>query len=436
MDINAWKKKNNRIRRYTHFDSRLSLEKAWGYINNPYNIVKHGFYPLIHYTQKFIKYNKIDGEKIKEREISYSAHIDRCIFQLYSYKLNCMYNERVLHDGTGNSAIAYRDNLKMNNIHFAKQAFDFIKQMDSCSIMIGDFTKFFDSLDHLYLKKQLCSLLKVEKLPDDYYAVYKNITKFSVWELEDLLKIKGIENSAKGISQFNELDRALTVSEFRRYKKGNLHKNNDNFGIPQGSAISAILSNVYMLEFDKIVNDIVKQQNGLYMRYSDDFIIVLPNNPEKNMDCFKKIAGVIGTIPRLELEPMKTQLYHYESGVITNSNKMLNQAYDSSKKYIDYLGFTFDGKVVAIRDKTLSKYYYRMYRKIKTILKNEGVSSKGNKISNENLYLKYSIKGAYVGKGNFITYVKRAEKIFGKDEAINRGTKKHMKKIKNELAKI
>jgi len=62
--------------------------------------------------------------------------------------------------------------------------------------------------------------------------------------------------------------------------------------------------------------------------------------------------------------------------------------------FMDYLGFPFDGRVVTLRDKTVSKYYYKLYRKLKSC---------------ENVYIKYSIKGSHVGDGNFI-YVKRVEK--------------------------
>lgn len=53
-------------------------------------------------------------------------------------------------------------------------------------------------------------------------------------------------------------------------------KNPNSYGIPQGSPISALLANVYMLDVDKKVYEIVAAQNGMYMRYSDDFIIILP----------------------------------------------------------------------------------------------------------------------------------------------------------------
>jgi hypothetical protein len=74
-----------------------------------------------------------------------------------------------------------------------------------------------------------------------------------------------------------------------------------------------------------------------------------------------------------------------------------------------------------------------MYRKLKTINKSNGYTKKGNKISNKKLYTKYSEKGANIGNGNFLTYVNRSEKIFGKNESIKRDTKNHMKKIKDKL---
>ncbi|MGN1433499.1 MAG: hypothetical protein ACI4XI_07335, partial [Ruminococcus sp.] len=63
-----------------------------------------------------------------------------------------------------------------------------------------------------------------------------------------------------------------------------------------------------------------------------------------------------------------------------------------------FLGFSFDGSKITIRSKTISKYYYRMYSKAKTITKNKGYTKNGKKISKENLYKRYSIRGAYCKK--------------------------------------
>lgn len=79
--------------------------------------------------------------------------MDRCIFQYYSFLLNEKYNSRVSRDGIDYVAVAYRNNLEHSNIEFSKSVFDFIREFESCYIMVGDFTSFFDNLDYVYLKK-------------------------------------------------------------------------------------------------------------------------------------------------------------------------------------------------------------------------------------------------------------------------------------------
>jgi hypothetical protein len=437
VDLKEWKLKNLKSRNYSHFDLRVSLNKVWKYISDPSKVKKHGFYPFIHYTQTFKKYKKGAGIKNKTREICYSAHIDRFIYSYYGFQLNSYYNDRVKRDNIDDSAIAYRDNLYKNNIDFAKIAIDFIKETENCFIMIGDFTSFFDSLDHGYLKKMLCSLLDVNKLPDDYFAVFKNITKFSVWDIESLLKLNNLDNNDKGISEFKQLRLAITLDQFKNCKKEHVKPNANNFGIPQGSAISAVLSNIYMLDFDKKLRSFVADKKGLYMRYSDDFIIILPKISLEQFKCeFSKIQTTIQSVPRLKLEPEKTQAFEYSSGRIRSCNEEVLETVKNSNNFMNYLGFSFDGQVVTLRDKTVTKYYYKLYRKLKTIVKNNGVTKRGRRISCENVYLRYSIKGAKIGDGNFITYVKRAEQIFGKEEAVAQVRKKHMQKIRKRLDKI
>ena len=55
--------------------------------------------------------------------------------------------------------------------------------------MIGDFTKFFDMLDHDYLKGQWCSLLQVERLPKDHYAVFKEKGDLKTCSLLEMVSI-------------------------------------------------------------------------------------------------------------------------------------------------------------------------------------------------------------------------------------------------------
>jgi len=437
MDAKSWIKTEKAIRKskksYAHFDYRTDIAQKADYILNPEKIISHGFYPFIHYVKDMTKYN---GKELKpkSRDICYAAHIDRCIYQYYSFVLNELYNERVARDGLSNVAVAYRTDLHVSNIELAKRAIDFIRGNSPCYVMIGDFTHFFDELDHNYLKKQWCSLLNVSTLPDDHYKIYRSITKFRTVELTDLLAIHNLKDTEAGRKKLNSFSKVLTTEQFKA-NKSLITTNKKGKGIPQGSPISALLANVYMLDIDKLVHDKIAALSGLYMRYSDDFIIVLPGLTEKiAIETLQEIRNLINQTDGLTLEPSKTQYFYCDGAAVTNCGEEFHSEADCGKKAVNFLGFTFDGEKVSIRSKTTSKYYYRMYRKGDAISRNGGVSPKGNKISCKNLYMKYSERGAHSKKGNFLSYVGRSEKVFGTHETIGRDTKRHMQKIRRAIS--
>lgn len=221
MELLEWKELNKEkpYPRYTHFDRRISITKSFNYINSPYKVAHHGFYPFIHYTIENRKVKNGKKKSPKKRQIYYAAHIDSYIYRYYAQIINKAYNERVIKDGIDSVAVAYRTNLNQSNIDFAKAAFQYIRDTDSCNILVGDFTDFFDSLNHKYLKQQLCNLLELERLPDDFYAVYKNITCFSYVNLENLLELNNLDNNTQGRKEFNNLPKALSIEEFRKKKK-------------------------------------------------------------------------------------------------------------------------------------------------------------------------------------------------------------------------
>lgn len=502
MDIVDWKKKNSRPAGYAHFDAKFGLNSAWEYITDPNKVATHSFFPFIHYEQVFYKFSKKKDVKEKIRPICYSSHIDRCIYQYYGFLLNEEYNQYIAEQGFSDSVVAYRTDLHKNNIHFAKQAFDFIKQSD-CNVMVGDFTGFFDNLDHKYLKKDLCKVLGITTLTEDWYAVFKNITKYSKWDLIDILKINNllcdedIDNIAEArkealtgktrkarewLDELNKMIKALngqelviTKEQFKENKKRCIKKNMPNKtdlnqtirGIPQGSAISAVLSNVYMIEFDKTIHEFVSELKGLYLRYSDDFIIIIPHSSSVKLDKVKEfLFDVVEKTQGVELQNDKTQLYSYTNQIINNISKDDNHFIS----HVDYLGFVFNGKEVTLRPKTVSKYYYRMYRKLNHIVKCEGITKNGHIISCNELYRTYTQKGRNgvydkdklpekiikkdkrnpYKSGNFFSYVYKADEIFSPEyvgrrkvetpknskEPITRSTKRHMLKIRRRREKI
>ena len=413
-------KHHNDTKPYAHFDLSVSLSmpSIRKYVMDRTKIVTHSFYPFIHFEKKNSRYGK-KGPK-KPRELYYCSHLDRCVYQRYAFLLNYQYNIWACENNIDDVAIAYRDNLGKNNIDFAKDAFDAIRSFPQCFILVGDFTNFFDNLEHQYLKKMMCEVLGVERLPQDYFSVFKNITRFSSWDWKDIVKAAGENIAERGVrKKINSKETLLTKEQFQKNKK-DIKKNISGVGVPQGSPVSAVLSNIYMIKFDKDIKRYVTSKGGIYMRYSDDFIIVLPYERDAEIADFTSyIFSYVESMKGLiDLQKEKTSCYTYKDEVIYEGDQPSS---------INYLGFLFDGKSIRIRPRAITKYYYRMRRKAHTIGRSNWISSKGRHISAKELYSIYSRNDE---KQTFIDYAKKAKGILKlNDQEANALIKHHKRKI-------
>lgn len=189
-----------------------------------------------------------------------------------------------------------------------------------------------------------------------------------------------------------------------------------------------------MIDFDKKINDFITSQKGMYRRYCDDIIIVLPMTQEdvkgKNEEIAKFIYSTRDGIPNLELNEDKTEHFFYDNGIIEKIKGKSN--------LINYLGFTFDGKTVRIRDKSLFKFYCRAYRKIKKV--KENTDEKSFNAGKKAIYHSYTHLGASKyseDHGNFLTYAYKADEIFSQSKLvvsnIRNQVKKHWYKIDSKL---
>ena len=413
-------KHHNDTKPYAHFDLRVSLSmpSIRKYVMDRTKIVTHSFYPFIHFEKKNSRYGK-KGPK-KPRELYYCSHLDRCVYQRYAFLLNYQYNIWACENNIDDVAIAYRDSLGKNNIDFAKDAFDAIRSFPQCFILVGDITTFFDNLEHQYLKKMMCEVLGVERLPQDYFSVFKNITRFSSWDWKDIVKAAGENIAERGVrKKINSKETVLTKEQFQKNKK-DIKKNISGVGVPQGSPISAVLSNIYMIKFDKDIKRYVTSKGGIYMRYSDDFIIVLPYERDAEIADFTSyIFSYVESMKGLiDLQKEKTSCYTYKDEVIYEGDQPSS---------INYLGFLFDGKNIRIRPRAITKYYYRMRRKANTIGRSNWTSSKGRRISAKELYSIYSRNDE---KQTFIDYARKAKGILKlNDQEANALIKHHKRKI-------
>ena len=276
----------------------------------------------------------------------------------------------------------------------------------------------------------LCTLLNVKYLPNDWYAIFKNITRFSSLDWKEIVFASGEKICERGLrKKLNVKNVIVTKKQFCQYKK-EINKHKADIGIPQGSPISAVLANVYMMEFDKGLHEYAAKNKGMYMRYSDDFILILPYK-DNRIDLYKEfLFSYVETRKDLvQLQEEKTDVYIYDTDKI-------EEYPGKDTSYIDYLGFIFDGKTIKLRPRSITKYYYRMRRKAYNIIKRQGVSPNGSKITAERLYSLYG-KSKPDGDPTFVDYAIRARKILDlKDPEADALIKGHKQKIAHILKKL
>ena len=405
---------------YSHFDDKKNYKHWLNYIKNPNKIEKHGFYPFIHFVLSQYKYDKnIKDTKIKSRDINYSAHIDRYIYEYYNDLLNEKYNEYARRHGINKCVVAYRNNLNKNNITIAKDIFDFIKSGKEYYILVADFTKYFDKIDHSYLKSVLCEVLGYKKLPCDWYKVFRSVTKYSYIDLNKIAESKGM--TLKEIRKTKKLADTKQLQELKKY----LNVNKNGFGIPQGSSISATLANVNLIHYDIVINDYVTSKKGIYRRYCDDSIIIIPiTTRDEFLGIYNKMNK---SIPGLEVNDDKKQEFIYKNDTIYDKN------YNNSS--LKYLGFEFDGKNIKIREKTVTNFFLKGYRSIKF------VNSMSRKYKRNAYHKKFFLSFTHLGKqksgiskGKFLTYVDRCAEVMS-EKKIKKQVSCHWKRFTRRLIK-
>lgn len=420
------------MKSYLHFDKPIRYSKVQSNVENPEWVAQHAFLPFIKFKLEFCKIKGVVDRKpdikSKEREIMYASHIDNYIYKYYSEKLNEKYNQFCAENGIDECVIAYRNNKNgCCNIDFAAEIINKIVEYESAYILIGDFKSYFDEIDHAILKKNLRTVLKVDTLSKDWYQVYKTITHYGYYKKEIINQY--CQPKEGQCSYFKN------IYEFRKFQKMNqTAKNIDKKGIPQGSAISAVLANVFAINLDIRLQHIAESYGGCYRRYSDDYILVLP----KDRCSAKEVKEINVKIINLSKECHVT-IQEEKTGMYVYENKEMRLLSSNRLKPLNYLGFIFDGKNVSMRGKSVFKFYRnakKLIKKSKKIAKRKYIkilSSKNQKSYKGSNLIKYmpyktQIYALYTdlgpiyhsriefekrhGKSSFIDYAKRCQRIF------------------------
>ena len=412
-----------KLKKYPHIGLPLKRDDRYKwiekYVTTPEVISKHSFLPFIHKTSRVRKfrrgytengvarYNIVSGKKQyrikypdKKRELYYASHLDSLIYSYYAHLLSEKYEEKLKKENLHDVVNAYRsvpidiknpESPNKCNIDFANDVFKNILSYrdDEFVVITFDIKSFFDNLNHKILRDVWMEILDVEKLPPDHFNVFKNITRFSYVDIVDLFeefkdriyvqnknKIgKFLPITQKKVSRLKfmrnqEAIAFCTKNEFF-LKKNKLLRNykktlqdgllvDRTFGIPQGSPISSILANIYLLNFDKFINDYLLSKGGIYRRYSDDMVVVCPI--EEKTPVIQLITERIKEF-KLMIQETKTQIFHFkrEDGYLH-----CGQEYTTINwhKNLIYLGFEFDGETVLIKSGSISGYYRKMKRTV------------------------------------------------------------------------
>nr|WP_263314572.1 reverse transcriptase domain-containing protein [Mammaliicoccus sp. Marseille-Q6498] len=407
---------------YLHLDTRKNYRSVKKIIEDPNRVASHGFFPFIHYEIIFKIYkNGIKDEK--KRNINYTAHIDGFIYRFYSDLLNEKYNKYLSDRPIDEVVTAYRTNKKgKNNIYFAAEVIKFISELDNCYIFVGDYEGFFDNLNHDNLKERLKEVLGTNRLDLDWYKVFLSVTKYSYVNKDDINKKLGSDIRIKKQISRNKLKYKYfqNTSDLKEFKKEHLLRNEKSYGIPQGTAMSGILANIYMIHLDEKFYDMVSKYDGLYRRYSDDFIVVIPKNKMKDNE-FSQLCERIYT----EIKADKLKIQKSKSKCLLKDNQVIKDIKTGEDTTLDYLGFVFDGYNLNVRQKSVYKYYRSAYRYIDKA-KQKSIGSDRLKYKRK-IYSKYTIKGKFTSikydynkkiSGNFITYAYRSINVFSEIDKI------------------
>lgn len=430
-------------RGYRHFDYPISFEVAKGIVSSETKVSQHSFRPLISYEKVQRRFKGFDenGQAIiqhKSRLICYASHRDSQIYAYYAAELEKKYAALRKTLGIDDCVLAYRSG-KQSNIHMANEVFEAIKSREECSVIALDISRFFDSINHAGLKKQWCRVLGKTNLPDDHYNLFKSLTRFSRVDLERCIAAlnipqKALKKSTEPLcndSVFHEKvcgrlegykNLVITNTDGRHAEKNSL--NWLPYGIPQGTPISAVLSNVFMMDFDVRLKEIVDKHQGIYRRYSDDILVICPTKSAKEIEA--EIMRMVSEAEiSLKINPSKTE---YTKFARISEKELSCQRLRPDGTWasgaVQYLGLSFDGKKKALRHSTVARYQ----RKTKYAVRNARRTAehfKKDSIRSQKLYVDLTD----IGSQSMPSYAKRVSQITG-DNASTKQVGNHKKVLK------
>ncbi len=287
-----------------HKDKEIKIPNYWNIDkkHNPFYVLKNrkaiaksitkkikeqGYTPNIPYI---FKKQKKDGGT---RPIS--------IFQIHDAAISNYYYKRLLSKNKhrfSSFSYAYRDD---RNVHFAIQDIALeLKKKPRMFIAEFDFSKFFDTIDHTFLLKQLL---------ENGFLISK--------------------------------DEEYIINSF-------LNIQEKKMGIPQGTSLSLFLANVTCWQLDRKLENL-----GLrFARYADDTLIWSND--------YNKILKAFDVIEEFSKEAKVKINYSKSEGISLLAAKGIPIELIKNKEYVNFLGYKITSNSIGIKDESILKIKERI----------------------------------------------------------------------------
>ncbi len=455
---------------FLHFDFALPYTKAEKFVTDANAVAKHDFSPLIHYTRIFRQYkkNKNTGKaelKLKSRNIFYASHRDGYIYSYYSQEISKKYESFLKRSDLTSNILAYRffklpSGKGASNVDFAKEIFSLIGKNKECAVLCLDIKSFFDNINTQVLERnwaRVCFNDKTVTLRHDHKRVFDSLANFTYVEEKDIKRYFDTEPRKRGRNtnrNKKELRLERNKSKHTRiccYSK--LREANTNYdsrkklirsktqlgitGIPQGTAISGLLSNIFLIDFDIEAKKAAKDKVGIYKRYSDDIVFILPLTTDlKGFE--KQISDILFKVSggQNAINPKKTERNFFKK----QGNKLICLSEAGVKSKSQYLGFTFDGSRIEIRNSSISRNRAKISYLIRKFKKRKIKNTNKKAINTRAVYKAQSARKItpFQKKSGFTFYAKKAAEKLSSEiikRQINKNDRFIAKKIKEEREK-
>lgn len=401
MDEAYWEPVPSDLKQYKHWDAVQPIDKIAEFVRDSDRVRQHSFRPLLHYTQSWRRapIRHIDAKTgvvilekrtPKERPIRYACRKDAYIYKHYREILSARYELELQSHGLNDSVLAYRriplsagSSANKSNINFADDAFKAIDQLGKCCAVAVDIKSYFDRIDHDLLKERWSEILGVERLPDDHFRIFRSITDYRFVDRDEAFVALGYAHrDRRGHLRYTDKPTRIPMqlcspSEYREKIVGGglIQPNPHRFGIPQGTPISDLLANAFLLRFDIAMQRYAEKRGGVYYRYSDDILMIVPGDGRAASGIIQSIEKQLRNVgPSLKLSRKKTEIVCFtpQNGRQRCYGLVPQEGSEQRKRGLldrglSYLGFRYDGRSVYLRNSTITNLRGKISRACKAI---------------------------------------------------------------------